>query len=52
MTTAQRRLLPQFPVLADLDIAERIQGLTTFAPDGSYLLGPVPGVEGLFVATG
>ncbi len=52
MTTAQRRMLPQFPVLADLDIAERIQGLTTFAPDGSYLLGPVPGVEGLFVATG
>lgn len=52
MAEAQRRLLPQFPVLGDLDIAERIQGLTTFAPDGSYLLGPVPGVEGLFVATG
>jgi hypothetical protein len=39
ITTAQRGLLPQFPVLADLDIAERIQGLTTFAPDGSYVLG-------------
>ena len=25
---------------------------TTFAPDGSYVLGPVPRVEGLFVATG
>ena len=52
ITTAQRGLLPQFPVLADLDIAERIQGLTTFAPDGSYVLGPVPRAEGLFVATG
>jgi glycine/D-amino acid oxidase-like deaminating enzyme len=26
--------------------------LTTFAPDGAYLIGPVPQVEGLFVATG
>ena len=52
MTAAQHRLLPQFPILGDLGIAERIQGLTTFAPDGSYLLGPVPGVAGLFLATG
>ena len=29
-----------------------IWGLTTFAPDGAYLIGPVPHVEGLFAATG
>ena len=52
MAEAQRRLAPYFPVLAQLDIAQRFQGITTFAPDGAYLLGPVPGVEGLFLATG
>ena len=52
MAEAQKLLLPSFPILKDLEIAERIQGITTFAPDGSYLLGPVPGVAGLFLATG
>jgi glycine/D-amino acid oxidase-like deaminating enzyme len=26
--------------------------LTTFAPDGNYLVGPVPEIENLYVATG
>lgn len=52
MAEAQNRLLPCFPILEELEIAERYQGITTFAPDGSYLLGPVPGVAGLFLATG
>ncbi len=26
--------------------------MTTFAPDGNYMLGPVPGVTGLFCASG
>ncbi len=52
MAEAQHRLRPHFPILDTLAIAERHQGMTTFAPDGSYLLGPVPGVAGLFLATG
>jgi sarcosine oxidase subunit beta len=39
-------------VLKDLEIADYKRGLTTFAPDGAYLIGPVPQVEGLFAATG
>ncbi len=49
---ARSRLAPCFPVLADLEIAEYRQGITTFAPDGRYLIGPVPGAEGLIVASG
>ena len=52
MAEAQRRLAPIFPVLKNLEIAEYRQGMTTFAPDGSYLIGPVPGVGNLFLATG
>ena len=52
MEEARERLLPVFPVLEDLEVAEHRRGLTTFAPDGAYLLGPVPRVEGLFAATG
>lgn len=52
MKEARERLAPIFPVLGDLPVAEHKRGLTTFAPDGAYLVGPVPGKEGLFVATG
>ena len=52
MEEARRRLTPIFPVLEDLGIAAYKRGLTTFAPDGAYLVGPVPQVEGLFAATG
>ncbi len=52
MQEARGRLAPIFPVLEKLEIAEYKRGLTTFAPDGAYLLGPAPGVEGLFAATG
>ena len=52
MEEARERLAPIFPVLEDLGIAAYKRGLTTFAPDGAYLIGPVPRVEGLFAATG
>jgi len=52
MEEARRRMAPIFPVLADLEIAEIKCGMTTFAPDGSYLIGPVPNVQGLYAATG
>lgn len=52
MAEAQRRLIPTFPILNDLDIAEYRRGMTTFAPDGAYLIGPVPGIDRLYLATG
>jgi sarcosine dehydrogenase len=52
MEEARRRLSPIFPVLEGMGIAAYKRGLTTFAPDGAYLIGPVPQVEGLFAATG
>ena len=48
---AAERLAPLFPSLPGLEVAEYSQGVTAFAPDGGYLLGPVPQVEGLFVAS-
>lgn len=52
MEEARGRLAPVFPVLRDLDVVGYKRGLTTFAPDGAYAVGPVPGVGGLFAATG
>jgi glycine/D-amino acid oxidase-like deaminating enzyme len=52
MEEARRRLTPIFPVLEGLGIAAYKRGLTTFAPDGAYLVGPVPQAEGLFAASG
>jgi glycine/D-amino acid oxidase-like deaminating enzyme len=52
MEEAHERLSPVFPVLKNLGIADYKRGLTTFAPDGAYLIGPVPQAEGLFAATG
>jgi sarcosine dehydrogenase len=49
---ARERLKSIFPILKSLPIASYRQGVTMFTPDGSYLLGPVPGVQGLFVASG
>ena len=49
---ATKRLAPVFPVLKNLEIEEYRQGITSFAPDGKYLIGPVPNIEGLFVASG
>ncbi len=52
MNEAQRRLSDVFPILGKLRVSKRIQGITTFAPDGRYVIGSVPGVEGLHLATG
>jgi glycine/D-amino acid oxidase-like deaminating enzyme len=52
MEEARERLAPIFPVLKALEISAYKRGLTTFAPDGAYLIGPIPGIEGLFAATG
>ena len=52
MEEARERLAPVFPILRELKVTAYQRGLTTFAPDGAYLVGPVPGVAGLFAATG
>jgi sarcosine dehydrogenase len=52
MEEARERLVPIFPLLEDLQVSAYKRGLTTFAPDGAYLIGPVPQVDGLFAATG
>lgn len=52
MTEARKRLSPIFPILKDLEIAEYSQGMTTFAPDGAYMIGPVKDIDRLYLATG
>ena len=52
MTEAQKRLTPIFPILKDLEVAEYKRGMTTFAPDGAYLISPVPEIDRLYLATG
>lgn len=52
MEEARERLTPIFPILGGVPVVEHKRGLTTFAPDGAYLVGPVPRMAGLFAATG
>jgi glycine/D-amino acid oxidase-like deaminating enzyme len=40
------------PILKDAPVAIHRGGLPTMTPDGQPLLGPVPGVDGLYVASG
>jgi 4-methylaminobutanoate oxidase (formaldehyde-forming) len=48
MKTALRR----FPVLATTGIKMLLNGPESFTPDGEMLLGPVPGVDGLYSVCG
>lgn len=52
MAEARRRLSPIFPILKDLEITEYRHGMTTFAPDGAYLIGAVQGIDRLYLAAG
>ena len=52
ISEARQRLAPVLPILGTIPVIENHQGITSFAPDGRYLIGPVPGVDGLFVASG
>ena len=40
----------RFPLLNDAGIRSLVNGPESFTPDGNMLLGPVPGVSGLYVA--
>jgi glycine/D-amino acid oxidase-like deaminating enzyme len=43
---------PLVPVLGDTPVAEHRGGLFTMTPDARFLAGPVPGLRGLWTATG
>jgi sarcosine oxidase subunit beta len=47
-----RRMVGLMPCLADLNVRRTWRGLYPMTPDGSPLLGPAPGVEGLLLAAG
>lgn len=47
-----KRVTPFFPALDGAAIAAEQQGLPTLTPDGLPLLGEVPGIRGLLVASG
>ncbi len=47
-----KAMLPFFPVLDGASIAREQQGLPVLTPDGFALLGEVPGIQGLLVASG
>jgi len=46
------RATDQFPVLRDIAIKEHRGGLPTMTADGEHIVGPLPGIRGLYVAGG
>jgi len=42
---------PHFPALKGAPIREHRGGLPTMSPDGRHIVGPVPGLAGLFIAS-
>ncbi len=48
------RVREQFPIFQDptIRIREHRGGLPTMTPDGTYVIGPIPGVAGMYVASG
>jgi 4-methylaminobutanoate oxidase (formaldehyde-forming) len=47
-----RSIRAQLAIDVDVPLREHRGGLPTMTPDGRPILGPVPGVEGFYVATG
>lgn len=52
MSRAKLELSTIYPAIGELEVAEFRRGLITFAPDGGYVLGPVPQATNLYFATG
>ena len=50
--TKLRRAAYRIPSLAEAGIVRQVTGYYTMTPDNRALLGPIPGVEGLFCCTG
>ena len=49
---ARSVLKSTFPILEQLKISQFRQGMVTCTPDAHYIVGPAPGIRGLFFATG
>ena len=46
------RALDVFPELAGAELVQQLAGSRPLSPDGKPIIGPVPGWEGIFLATG
>lgn len=46
------RVRDQLPVLHQAPVRVHRGGIPTMTPDGQHIVGPVPGADGLFVASG
>jgi glycine/D-amino acid oxidase-like deaminating enzyme len=46
------RVSGEAPLAASVPVAEHRGGLFTMSPDGRFIVGPVPGIAGLWVASG
>jgi glycine/D-amino acid oxidase-like deaminating enzyme len=46
------RAVDQFPVLRDIAVKEHRGGLPTMTADGEHIVGPLPGIRGVYVAGG
>ena len=44
--------LARVPALADAGIKELLNGPESFTPDGNFILGPAPGIDGFYVGAG
>jgi 4-methylaminobutanoate oxidase (formaldehyde-forming) len=49
---ARERLARLFPALDRLPIEQYRQGMVTCSPDAAYVVGPVPNIDGAWLATG
>lgn len=45
-------LRSQLPLLDELRLAHYVSNVSSYTPDGFYLLGPMPGIQGFIAATG
>jgi 4-methylaminobutanoate oxidase (formaldehyde-forming) len=52
LTALTEAVIDQFPVFREIAVHEHRVGLPTMTPDGRQMAGPMPGVEGLWVASG
>jgi 4-methylaminobutanoate oxidase (formaldehyde-forming) len=41
-----------FPLVEEIEIAHYIKGFSNYTPDGNFVLGAFPGLDGFFAATG
>lgn len=51
-TPVMENAIRRMPILAEAEAVQLINGPDAFTPDGHYALGPVPGLNGFFVAAG